>query len=415
MDRNRKPRFFYGHVIVTASFAIQFICIGAMFTYGVFFKHLVAEFGWSRATISGASSIAFLFLGLMGVFAGRLNDRFGPKIVMAASGVFLGVGYLLMSQLQSPWQIYLFYGVIIGTGMSTHDIVTLSTIARWFARKRGMMTGIVKVGTGAGQLVMPLLATVIITAYGWRTSYIIIGAVVIILFLIIAQFLRRDPQRMGLLPDGETNVTAHPPERAEQGLLLREAIRTKQFWTISLSIFSVIFCLLTIIVHIVPHATDINIPEAQAAGILSAIGGVSMAGRFVMGTTSDKIGYKRAMIICFVLVIASFMWLQVANKLWMLYLFALVYGFAHGGFYTLVSPLTARLFGLKAHGVIFGIVYFAGTLGGAIGPVLAGHIFDITQSYQLVFWILAGLSSFGLLLTLLLKPVLENKKLPTTA
>jgi len=130
MDRNRRPRFFYGHVIVIASFVIQLICIGAMFTYGVFFKHLVAEFGWSRATISGASSLTFLFLGLMGVFAGRLNDRFGPKIVMAASGVFLGVGYLLMSQLQSPWQIYFFYGVIIGTGMSTHDIVTLSTIAR---------------------------------------------------------------------------------------------------------------------------------------------------------------------------------------------------------------------------------------------------------------------------------------------
>ena len=404
MNRQIKSRFFYGHVIVAASFALQWICIGTMFTYGVFFKHLAAEFGWSRATISGASSLAFLFLGLMGILAGRLNDRFGPRIIMAVSGVFLGLGYLLMSQIQAPWQLYLFYGIIVGTGMSTHDIVTLSTVARWFARKRGMMTGIVKVGTGAGQMVAPLLVSVLLAAYGWRMSYVIMGAAVVILFLAIAQFLRRDPQQMGLLPDGETKITVRQSKPVEEGLRLRDAVRTKRFWTLSLAYFTVIFCLLTIIVHIVPHATDIGISETKAAGILSVIGGVSMAGRFTMGTISDRIGCRRAMIICFVILIVSLFWLQAARELWMLYLFALVYGFAHGGFYTLVSPFTAQLFGTKAHGVIFGVVYFAGTVGGAIGPLLAGHIYDITRSYQLDFWILAGLGLTGLLLTLLLTP-----------
>ena len=404
MNRQIKSRFFYGHVIVAASFALQWICIGTMFTYGVFFKHLAAEFGWSRATISGASSLAFLFLGLMGILAGRLNDRFGPRIIMAVSGVFLGLGYLLMSQIQAPWQLYLFYGIIVGTGMSTLDIVTLSTVARWFTRKRGMMTGIVKVGTGAGQMVAPLLVSVLLAAYGWRMSYVIMGAAVVILFLAIAQFLRRDPQQMGLLPDGETKITVRQSKPAEEGLPLRDAVRTKRFWTLSLAYFTVIFCLLTIIVHIVPHATDIGISETKAAGILSVIGGVSMAGRFTMGTISDRIGCRRAMIICFVILIVSLFWLQAARELWMLYLFALVYGFAHGGFYTLVSPFTAQLFGTKAHGVIFGVVYFAGTVGGAIGPLLAGHIYDITRSYQLDFWILAGLGLTGLLLTLLLTP-----------
>ena len=404
MNRQIKSRFFYGHVIVAASFALQWICIGTMFTYGIFFKHLAAEFGWSRATISGASSLAFLFLGLMGILAGRLNDRFGPWIIMAVSGVFLGLGYLLMSQIQAPWQLYLFYGIIVGTGMSTLDIVTLSTVARWFTRKRGMMTGIAKVGTGAGQMVAPLLVSVLLAAYGWRMSYVIMGAAVVILFLAIAQFLRRDPQQMGLLPDGETKITVRQSKPVEEGLRLRDAVRTKRFWTLSLAYFTVIFCLLTIIVHIVPHATDIGISETKAAGILSVIGGVSMAGRFTMGTISDRIGCRRAMIICFVILIVSLFWLQAARELWMLYLFALVYGFAHGGFYTLVSPFTAQLFGTKAHGVIFGVVYFAGTVGGAIGPLLAGHIYDITRSYQLDFWILAGLGLTGLLLTLLLTP-----------
>jgi len=405
MNRNNKPRLFYGHIIVAASFAIQWICVGTMFTYGIFFKHLANDFGWSRATISGASSLAFVFGGLIGIIAGRLNDRFGPKIIIAVSGVSLGLGYLLMSQLQAPGQLYLFYGIIVGIGFSGHDVVTLSTSTRWYVRKRGMMTGITKVGTGARQLIMPLIASVLIAGFGWRTSYVIMGWAVIILYIILSQFMRRDPQQMGLLPDGETDASKWASASTEQGLSLGEVIRTRQFWTICLAYFTVIYCLLTVIIHIVPHATDMGITETKAAGILSVIGGISMAGRLVIGTASDRIGGKRTMVICFIILIASILWLQIASELWMLYLFAVVYGFAHGGFYTLISPLTAHQFGTKAHGVIFSIVYFVGTIGGAIGPLLAGYIFDITQSYQPAFWILTGLSLIGLLVISTLKPL----------
>lgn len=410
MGRNKKPHFFYGYVIVAASFAIQWVCVGAMFTYGIFFKPLLNEFGWSRATISGASSITMLFVGLMGIVSGRLNDRFGPRVIMVVSGLFLGGGYLLMSLLQAPWQLYLFYGVIVGTGMASHDIVTLSTVARWFVRRRGMMTGIVKTGTGAGQLMVPLIATVLLAAYGWRTSYLLIGAAALILFVLISLLFRRNPQQMGLLPYGAESTMSVPSDSAEQGLSLREVIRTRQFWLISLAYFSVIYCLLTIIVHIVPHATDIGISPTRAAGVLSTIGGVSMVGRFTMGTASDRIGSKRVWIICFIILIASFLWLQITRELWMFYLFAVVYGFAHGGFFVLVSPMTAELFGTRAHGVIFGIIYFAGTFGGSLGPVLAGYIFDITQSYQTVFLVLLILSIIGLTLISTVKPVLSNEK-----
>ena len=403
--KGSKSRFFYGYVIVAASVAIQLISVGTFFTYGIFFKPLLNEFGWSRATISGASSVTNLFVGLMGVFTGKLNDRFGPRAIMVTSGLFLGGGYLLMSLLQAPWQLYLFYGVIIGTGMASHDIVTLSTVARWFVRRRGMMTGIVKAGTGAGQLIVPLVATALLAAYSWRSSYLIIGVAALILFVLVSLVFRRDPQQMRLLPYGVDRTKSTASDSAEAGLSLGEAVRTRQFWTISLAYFSVIYCLLTIIIHIVPHVTDIGISEASAAGVLSTVGGVSMAGRFVMGTASDRIGRKRAWIICFIILIASFIWLRMAGELWMFYLFAVVYGFAHGGFFVLVSPMTAELFGTRAHGVIFGVVYLAGTLGGALGPVIAGHIFDITQSYQIVFWILLVLSAIGLMLILTVKPL----------
>lgn len=124
-----KLRYFYGYNVVAAGFLIQAVCIGAMFTYGVFFEAFQEEFGWSRAIISGASSLAFLMMGGGGIIAGALNDKIGPRIIMTVSGVFLGIGYLLLSRLEVPWQLYLLYGGFVGCGFSTHDVITLSTVA----------------------------------------------------------------------------------------------------------------------------------------------------------------------------------------------------------------------------------------------------------------------------------------------
>ena len=151
---------------------------------------------------------------------------------MAITGFLFGLGHLLMSGLGAVWQLYLFYGIIISIGLSSIDVIALSTTARWFIRKRGIMTGIVKVGTGAGQFIIPLVASMLITSYGWRTSYIIIGVGVLISLFAIAQFLRRDPSQISPLPDCENNVSGSKPCLAAEGLFLGEAVRTRQFWII---------------------------------------------------------------------------------------------------------------------------------------------------------------------------------------
>jgi MFS family permease len=161
-------------------------------------------------------------------------------------------------------------------------------------------------------------------------------------------------------------------------------------------------------VHIVAHATDIGIDQIKSAGVLSTIGGVSIVGRLSIGTAIDRIGNTRSMIICFTLLIASFLWLLVAGEIWMLVLFAVLYGFAHGGIFTVLSPLVAELFGIESHGVLFGTVAFSLTIGGAIGPVVAGHIFDIARSYQSVFLILVGVGIAGLSLTLFLQQTIRK-------
>jgi MFS family permease len=408
-----RSKYFYGYNIVAAGFAIQGVSIGALFAYGVFFKEFQAEFGWSRATISGASSLAFFIMGAAGILAGRLNDRIGPKILVAFSGISLGMGYLLMSYMQAPWQLFLLYGLLVGVGYSTHDVITLSTVARWFVKRRGMMSGIVKVGTGCGQLCVPLIATALIAAYGWRTSCFVIGAAALTALVAVSRVMRRDPRAMGLLPDGGNGGSAASvADPDEGGLTLREAMRTRQFWTLCVVEFAIFTCLLTVIVHVVPHARDLGLAPSIAAGVLATIGGVSMLGRFTMGTINDGIGGRRSLIICFTILIGGLAWLQVSGSIWMLFIFAAIYGFAHGGLFTVMSPTVAELFGTGSHGLLFGLVLFSGTLGGAAGPLMAGRIFDLTGSYRLVFIILTVMALLGAVLITTLRPPTRKTEHP---
>lgn len=401
-----KKKYFYGYNIVAAGALTQAVCIGAMFTFGVFFKEFEASFGWSRAMVSGASSLALFVMGAGGMLAGILNDRIGPRLILTVSGISMGAGYILLSQMNTPWQLYLFYGLMVGIGLSTHDVNTLSPVARWFVKRRGMMSGIVKVGTGFGQLVGPMIATALIASFGWRSSYLIIGAAVLIGLVAAAQFMKRDPEGLGLEPDGGVNGSSgSPSNQTGAGLSFSEAFRTRQFWILCAAEFTIFFCLFTVVVHIVPFGRDQGLSPGTAAGVLSTLGGVSMIGRVTIGAVIDRIGGKRSLMVCFIVLLASLLWLQVSGTAWMLYLFALFYGFTHGGLFTLISPTVAELFGTVSHGALFGTILFCGTIGGSVGPFLTGYLFDLTDSYRFAFFLLIALSIVGFtLITFLRSP-----------
>ena len=400
-----KPRFFYGYVIVVAAFFIQAMTWGINNSFGVFFNPLLTEFGWLRATISGAVSMNLLVHGLVSIFMGGLNDRFGPRLIMTGCGFFLGLGYLLMTGVNTVWQLYLFFGLIAGVGLSGMDVIMLSTIARWFEKKRGTMSGLIKVGTGVGMGILPIFVTWLITTYGWRTAFAVLGTLILVIVISLAQFLVRDPTKKGQLPDNEIDANTIKMDSSEHGLSFQETMHTRQFWIVCAIFFLFLVCACTILLHIVQHAIDLGISAPSAASVLATIGGVSIAGRFLMGSAGDRIGSRMALLICLFFLLAGLLWLQLAKTLWMFYVFAAFYGFAHGGFFALGSPLVAGLFGTRSHGLIFGISIFSSTIGGAMGPILAGHIFDVTKSYQIVFFILAALSIIGLILTASLKPI----------
>ena len=408
MAEKKSPRFFYGYVVALAAFFILAIMEGAMYTYGVFLKPLLAEFGWTRAAISGAFSLFMVLFGLFFVITGRLNDRFGPRIVVTVCGFFLGLGYLLMSQINAIWQLYLFYGVIIAIGMSGGFVPLVSTVARWFVKRRGLMTGLVVSSVGVGTVIMPPIANWLISSYVWRDSYTIIGIAALVVIVLAAQLLKRDPGQVGQLPYGESGIKEGSLNLEAIGFSLRQAIHVRQFWILGSICLFFSFFLQAIMVHIVPHATELGIPSAIAASVLAAIGGVSIAGRIVMGGAGDKIGNRLAMSICFFIIAIVLFWLLAAKELWMLYLFATIFGFAYGGFTALESPMVAELFGLGSHGVILGCIGVGATIGGAIGPVLAGYIFDVTGSYYQAFQICAAIAVIGFILTLFLKPIVAK-------
>lgn len=391
----------YGKIITASCFSIQAVGVGIYISYGVFFNPLMEEFGWPRAAISGASSAAFFSMGLFGILIGRLNDKFGPRLLMSIAAVFFGLGFCSMSQVRSVWQLYLIFGLVFGIGLSSVDVIALSTIARWFTRKRGKMTGLVKVGTGAGQFTFPILASFLIAGFGWENAFIVLGSFAFVSLLVIAQFLRRDPD----VVHHPSGTNTRESNSQDQGLSFSSALKTKELWLICVANLLLVSCLMSILIHIVPHARDIGISPHRAAGVLSTIGAVSMLGRFVSGLTIDRTGSKQIMCICFGLLIISLLWLTQADTVWKLYAFACIYGVAHGGFFTAISPIMAELFGIRAHGSLFGVVVFFGTTGGALGPILTGYLFDITHSYTAAFWVLLVISSisFGFLLGLTVK------------
>jgi len=166
-----------------------------------------------------------------------------------------------------------------------------------------------------------------------------------------------------------------------------------------------LFCLEAVMVHVVIDATGWSISTADASNIISIIGGLSIAGKIIMGGVADRIGNRKALFIGFIVVSIGLASLTMANNLWMFYAFAAIFGFSYGGLIAVFSPIAAELFGLTSHGVIMGIVTFGGTVGGAIGTVSVGKIFDITGSYQSGFLVCTCMSILGIVLASLLKPV----------
>ena len=381
------------YLIVLGACTIQFIVIGLLISFGVFFSAFEAEFGWSRALISSFMALAMFMMGVFAIFGGQLSDRFDPRIVLSVTGLMFGFGYAMMSQVTEVWQMFVLFGLFISAGMATHDVVTLSVIARWFERRRGMMTGVVKTGTAFGQFILPPFCAILIATFGWKDAVIMLGIAAGVLLLIAASRVKPAPK-----PSGSVAASDVPT------LTFAEARRTRQFWTICAIQFLFFPTLTSVPLHLAVHGADLGMTPVNAAFLVSTMGIVSAAGRLLVGRYSDKIGGRNAYRLCLLPLILSLILLIFVRDHTILFVVVALYGFAHGGLFTVVAPTIAESFGTGSLGSIFGPVVFCGTVGGAISPILLGRVYDLNGSYVLGFATLGCLATVALLLTFTLKP-----------
>ncbi len=408
-----KTRLFYGYVVVAAAFLAMAVSSGAVFSFSVFFASLQAEFGWTRAVTSTAFALHMIVQGLLAIGVGRLNDRFGPRIIVTVAGLLMGLGFVLVSRVQAVWQLYLLYGVLIGAGVSGGPVPLMSTVARWFRARRGLMTGIVMAGVGVGTMVVPPFADWLIRTLSWRSSYVIVGLLLLVAIPIAAQFLKRDPSLKGLQPLG----SQHPGEsgeasaRALHELTLKEATHTKQLWLLVAAFAGFGFAVHSVMVHVVVHAIGLGLSSAGAAGLMTAAGALGVVGRVGIGSLADRHGAKRLMITQYAVLAVSLVWLANASDAWSIYACALLFGFSFGGIVPLNSHIVAELFGLRAHGAVLGATGLSVGIGSAVGPVFTGYCYDMLGSYTVPFLTCGGVAVAAGVLVCFIRP-LEPKFAP---
>jgi len=258
---------------------------------------------------------------------------------------------------------------------------------------------------------MPPLARYLVATYGWSWTYIILGLLAWIIIIPGALLLRRSPEEKGLLPLGKAEAIAGDEENSNiakkedslaserAGFSLKDAVHTRAFWLLLAMIVFWSICVQMTMMHIFPHATNLGITREVAANLMIVIGISSIIGRLVMGAVSDRLGGKRTLVICLVLQALAMFWLLGATDIWMLYLFAAVFGFAYGGCVPQLPVIAGEIFKLKSIGEIIGVQMLGVAIGGAIGPVLGGKVWDVTGNYFLAF-IIGGMCTIIALILL---------------
>jgi MFS transporter, OFA family, oxalate/formate antiporter len=400
--QKKYPAIHYGYVIVVTCFLIMTIAFGAQNTFGVFFKPMSSEFGWSRAATSGPFALNLLVNGLLSIFSGRFSDRFGAWKIVAIGALISGIGYILMYDIHSLWQLYLYYGVLVAAGTSAMYVPIVSMIARWFDKRRSLMSGIGIAGIGFGIAIFPPIFSTLILDFDWRVPFLILGIAVIILIILLSLLLRNEAR--SFVPSSSPIASRAGLAPPRVGLTFNQITRTPQYWMIFIAWVLYGLFYYSAMVHIVPYATDIGTSAVRAAAILSIIGIVGTAGRILLGFVGDKLGNRRTVYFSFAVMGLAFLGLALVRDSSMLYVFALVFGCLFG-IGVLLVPIVTEYFGFQQLGIISGTIVFANSLGGAIGPPVAGAIFDVSESYQIAFLVCGVLGLVAGLIVFLLKPI----------
>lgn len=387
-----------GYVVTAAGFGVWFIGWGSYsLSFGVFLKPIIDHFGWTRADTTLAYSLMFMVQAIVGILMGWLTDRMSPKFLVVAFGSFLGLSYFLLSTVNTLWEFHLGYVLLGGIGTSVLNIPVMVAISRWFTSRRGLMTGIVQAGAGIGGFLIPPLAGWLITVYGWRQAYGVLGVITLLGMLLSGSYLHDRPKGERALP--KDSGSGIPSAESQSEATLLSFFTMGRFWALAGIFGSFGFCRATFLAHIAAHVQDLGFTLADGANVLALISGFSILGRIGMGRVADKIGNRASLVISFAATAAILLWGLTARSLWMFYVFGLVFGFGWGSQAVLRFTFTMEVFGLRSLGLVMGLLSFSEALAATFGSYIGGYVFDLLGTYDPVFWAGTAVAVGGVLLS----------------
>ena len=398
-------KIFYGWWIVVASFFIGLYKSSVIFFgFTAFVEPIIQEFGWSYTQVSFAASLRGLEMGIFSPVVGFLVDRFGCRILILVGSLIVGFALLLMSYTHSLAMFYVSFLLLAFGAGGCAGVVLLAAVANWFQRNVGKAFGIVAAGIGASGLLIPLIVGMI-DSYGWRTALVILAVGMWIIGIPLSLVLRHSPEKYGYLPDGDLAVNPLPSQERmpENGFNFKEALRDKNFLYLNLVEFIRHTVISAVVIHVMPYLSGVGMSRMNAGLVAAGIPIFSIIGRVGFGWIADVYDKRYAFASAFGLMSAGLLAFCYAPSEKLVILFLLLFPPGFGGGMVLRSSVVREYFGRKSFGKVIGCVMGTGSIGGVIGPTLAGWVFDTWGSYDPVWFSFIGLSGLASWLTLRMK------------
>ena len=375
----------YRWVIVACGALMTCVGIGAMFSLAVYLQPMSADTGWTRTGISSAMTLDFLVMGAAGFGWGALSDRIGPRLVVLAGTLLLGLGLVLASRTATLLEFQLTYGLMVGLAAGAFFAPMIAAVTGWFEDRRSLAVSLVSAGMGVAPMTISPFARWLISTYDWRTAMMTIGIGAWLLLIPTALLVRRAP--------AATGTGGRPAAGAEPKISAVEAFRSPQFIVLALTFFSCCAAHSGPIFHMVSYAIGCGIAPLAAVSIYSLEGLSGLGGRLLLGLLADKYGAKPVLIAGLVVqafAIASYL---MVSRLGEFYALAVVFGMAYGGVMPLYAVLARESFGQRVMGTVFGAMTMVSSIGMAFGPWAGGRIFDAFNSYM---WLYIGASAVAI-------------------
>ena len=384
--------FFYGWVILIVSALAIFVSgPGQTYSVSIFVDHIISDMGWSRTMVSGLYTAGSFTAGVVMIFMGRLLDKYGARIMMTSVCILFGFAAIWMSQVDHLLKLYAGFTFIRILGQGSLTLIPTTLIALWFVRRRGKATAIGSLGGALGGAAFPILIHILITNTGWRNAWLVL-AFIIWLTLLLPAFLlvRRSPESVGILPDGQFLSPEEQVENSklkiihESNLSLGEALRTRTFWLLIFAGSSQPLIGTALTFHQVSLLASKGISSVTAASVFGVIAPMQILGTLAAGFMTDRFSNRHLLTLGQGFLAATMLFTFLISSTWQAFFYGAMIGMSGGFIMTVSTVIWPNYYGRLHLGSIRGATTASMVGFAALGPLPFGWIYDLTGSYSLV-------------------------------